>query len=315
VTALDLLALGDSIIWGQGNVDGQKFVALVSAWLKSRGHEPALTLVAHSGAVAIPTQNDSAPAQWAEVPEDAPSISAQVRAASQLADPRTVDVVLFNGGINDVSPFHIVVANPFDPNAEAKLERKIRQVFGDFFPRLLDQVVTTFPNARIVVTGYYPIVSEQTGVRPLVNLLKQLPRPEDLASFLDRTAADLSDEVLALTIESERGRIVAQSRLFATQSDQLLKLAVQAYASSGRVFFASPGFGPANAFSAPDTWLWSGSDDPLYPERLRRYGDHVVQSPFDWPLVTPLASMCHPNVQGSAAYAEAIEACLEEAGL
>jgi len=61
--------------------------------------------------------------------------------------------------------------------------------------------------------------------------------------------------------------------------------------------------------------LWSGVDDPLAPQRTERYAEHIVAHPFDWPVYTPLASMCHPNRTGSQAYAAAIAACLQDAGI
>jgi hypothetical protein len=214
--------------------------------------------------------------------------------------------VIVNGGINDVSPFHIVVANPFDPEGTQKLADRITRIFSGPVHMLIDKVVATFPKARVVVTGYYPLVSEQSALGPLVQLMKHLPRLPGHANFLDLTIEHLPDEVLALAAKTERARMIEQSRLFAELSTSLLSAAVAAHAATGRVFFADPGFGPENAFAAPRTWVWFGSDDPLYRERLERYGKHLLTNPFDWPLVTPLASMCHPNVEGSKAYAAAI---------
>ena len=109
--------------------------------------------------------------------------------------------------------------------------------------------------------------------------------------------------------------MIEQSKLFASLSTQLLQAAVATHAATNRVFFADPGFQPENAFAAPSTWLWTGANDPLFQLRVQRYAEHVVEQPFDWPIYTPLASMAHPNVDGSQAYAAAIEACLEAGGL
>jgi lysophospholipase L1-like esterase len=307
---VNVLAVGDSIIWGQGNADDSKFVNRVCAWLGTHAPAPTLTTLAHSGAVASPTANDAAPPVWGEVPEAAPSIGAQIDTAVRALDPSSVDVVIVDGGINDVSPYHVVVADPFDPNGLEKLGAVTNQVFAGPVRALIDRTVATFTKARVVVTGYYPIISESTNVRALVQLMKHLPRPTGVANFFDLIAEHLADEMLGIVIEPERRRMIEQSTLFATLSTRLLRSAVAAHAGERRVFFADPGFGPDNAFAAPKTWLWYGADDPLAPERLRRYGEHLLLQPFDWPFVTPLASMCHPNVAGSGAYAAAIEACL-----
>jgi lysophospholipase L1-like esterase len=307
---MNVLALGDSIIWGQGNADDTKFINLVCAWLRARGEQPSLTLLAHSGAVVSPTQNDHAPALWGEVPEAAPSVMAQIQAAPARVAPEAVDLVLLDGGINDLNAFHIVGANPFDPNALENIGAQCTQIFTGPVHQMIARTVATFTKARIVVIGYYPIVSEKTGLRSLAQLMKQLPSPPGVARFLDLTVEHLPEDLLAVAIDLERRRIIEQSALFATLSSRLLAAAVGTHAATGRVFFAAPDFAPENAFAAPKTWLWAGSDDPLYRARLDKYAEHALQNPFDWPVFTPLASMCHPNVDGSRAYAAAIEACL-----
>src|SRR5947207_2946766 len=125
---MNVLAVGDSIVWGQGNDEDRKSVGLVCAWLRAKGLAPTLKLLAHSGAVVSPTGNDGAVPIWGEVPEAAPSIFAQVQAAAQALDPTTIDLVLLDGGINDISPYHVVVANPFDPNGLEKLAAQCNQV-------------------------------------------------------------------------------------------------------------------------------------------------------------------------------------------
>ena len=139
---------------------------------------------------------------------------------------------------------------------------------------------------------------------------KHHPRARELSDFFGQTAEQLSDEVLALAIDVERKRLVAQSALFATLSSELLLAAVSSHAGTNRVAFEAPWSGPENAFAAPWTWLWDGVDDPVYGTRLAAYAEH-----FEWPIVTPLASMCHPNVAGSRAYATAVEKCLTDLGV
>jgi lysophospholipase L1-like esterase len=307
--ALRMVAIGDSIVWGQGNLDNRKFVSLVAASFQQRGVDVTPASLAHSGALVAPTQTDASPAIWGEVPEPAPSIFAQLRA---IPAPESVDVLILNGGINDVSPFSIVVANPFDADGVADLTTHVTRVFGGPVQQLIDAAVTRCPTATVVVCGYYPIISEDTNVRALVRLMKHLPRPRGVANFLDTTAEHLTDDLLEIVIKCERRRMIEQSQAFADLSKALLSAAVAGY--PGRAFFADPAFGPENAFAASKTWLWSGADDPLAAERLKRYAEHLPHDPFDWPIVTPLASMCHPNELGSAQYAQAIEACLAEAG-
>jgi lysophospholipase L1-like esterase len=308
--AVRVAAIGDSIVWGQGNREDRKFVTLVATALQQAGADVSYVSLAHSGAVVVPTRTDAAPAVWGEVPEAAPSIFAQLRS---IPAPDKVEVLILNGGINDVSPFGVVVANPFDGDGVADLSAHVARVFGGPVHQLVDEAVSTCRNAQVIVCGYYPIISEQTDLRALVRLMKHLPRPAGVFNFLDVTAEHLVDDVLAVAIAVERRRMIEQSQAFASVSRDLLAAAAAAH--PGRAFFADPAFGPENAFAAPQTWLWSGADDPLASERVRRYVEHLPQDPLDWPIFTPLASMCHPNEAGSARYAAAIEACLRQTGL
>ena len=59
-----------------------------------------------------------------------------------------------------------------------------------------------------------------------------------------------------------------------TETEALLTMLVSDLRSKfgNRVAYASPGFTASNAYAAPDTWLWSGSDDPLHPEALQTLG-------------------------------------------
>jgi lysophospholipase L1-like esterase len=302
---MTILAIGDSIMWGQGNRDPDKFVNLVAA---SRG--APVTSLAHSGAVIARTSRDGAPAYWGEVPESAPSVPAQLDAARGVVAADDVDLVLLDGGINDMSVFSIVVAVPGDPTAAGRLRRKVTDVFGQAFPDLLRRTLEAFPRATVVVTPYYPIVSEQTDPRQLVALMKHLPAPFGFRIWLDDTVEHLATDVMEATIDVERRSMVEQSELFDSMSRRLMRAAIDALPAPRRAVLAELPWTPDRAFAAPNTWLWTGADDPLAPERLQRYAQHVVQNPLDWPVYTPIASLGHPNRLGAAAYAQAIRAVL-----
>jgi hypothetical protein len=311
---VNVIAIGDSIMWGQGNDDKAKFVNLVCAWLQGKGFQSALQLRAHSGAIAAATAHDRDPGIWGEVPESAPSVLAQCDRDD--VDPKQVQLVLLNGGINDVSAFHIVVGNPFDLDGVDKLQRATRDVFTGPVYRLLLRTLERYPLAKVVLLGYYPIVSAESSGRELVKLMKHLPRPVGVPSTLDWVVEHLADEMIDLAIAVEKRRMVEQCTAFHELSSSILRGMVAALPASARarVRYVDPDFKDDNAFAAPNTWLWSGSDDPLHGDRLERYAEEVRKAPLDWPVYTPLASICHPNVSGSNAYAEAITNALAELG-
>ena len=140
-----LLALGDSVMWGQGLAAGHRFVDLVASYIASTGRQVELASLAHSGAVVC-----TAPTGWAryqdwlfgELPRSFPSISSQLETAAATAgynrflqvDPwdqqawqdhkrqtaaqvasyhgaggAPPDLILVDGGINDLGALQIVV--------------------------------------------------------------------------------------------------------------------------------------------------------------------------------------------------------------
>lgn len=122
---LNLVALGDSVVWGQGCRDEQKFVTLVKVGLERKRGPTNLTLLAHSGACA---SSNPGKELWGEVPRAAPGVLDELRWLE--ANGPKPDVLLVDRGINDVSAFHIVMANPFDPDSVADLGARTRKVFG-----------------------------------------------------------------------------------------------------------------------------------------------------------------------------------------
>jgi len=113
-----LLALGDSIVWGQGLLTTDKFCSKVAnslnLQLQNRGHSGA-TVMCGSGPddpitapdYVSPPSGDAA--ATGEIPRSKPTIIEQ--AASFDGDPDEVRLILVDGGINDVNINNSV--NPF----------------------------------------------------------------------------------------------------------------------------------------------------------------------------------------------------------
>src|SRR5580698_2883875 len=103
--AFRIVSIGDSVIWGQGLLPDEKFNTLVRQALPGGA---TLESAAHSGAVIGATGATGTP-QPGEVPASRLSIIEQCDAYAN--SPDTVDLVLMNGGINDVGVANIL--NPF----------------------------------------------------------------------------------------------------------------------------------------------------------------------------------------------------------
>jgi lysophospholipase L1-like esterase len=294
-----IVSIGDSVVWGQGLLSNQKFDFLVQQALLPR-YPGGVTLesLAHSGAVIGATGASGAP-QPGEVPAARLSILEQ---CGQYANsPGTVDLVLMNGGINDVGVASIL--NPF--SLIPTLDARVKHACHDGMLALLRAVAAKFSNpaGRILVTGYYPILSARSdpaGVTKLLGLFG-IAVPD----FLDEVA-DFVNPVL--------GRCQA----FFEDSTECLSQAI-AEAGDPRIAFVPSGFTDANSVFVPGTsLLWGiGLDDDLSPQdpaaAARRPLCDIAHPGGSQVLARELcyrASAGHPNVQGAAQYSRQILAAL-----
>lgn len=309
-------------MWGQGLLPADKFVQKICDWLATQRHEgvcfePVLTSYAHSGATARATRRDQSPPLWGEIPEPAPSIGAQLEHA--IADSATgqgVDLVLLNGGINDISAFGVVVGNPYDANGVEVVVSETRTKLTCFMVPLIERALAAFPHANIVVLGYYPVISRRTDARQLARLIKHLPRVPGAPNLFDEFFEHLPDDAIESTIALEKDRMVEQSAAFAEAARTVFSTTVASLSTTRRVFYADVDFDERNSFATTEgSWLWGGNDDPMHGERIAKYAEQLQRrplAPLDWPLYTPIASLCHPNERGSAAYAECIREILQK---
>ncbi len=102
---LNMLVIGDSILWGQGLKPEHKSWYQVKAWLeKTTGRRVAERIEAHSGTVIeLASTDDRLSASNPEVNVALPTINDQLDAAMKsYADASQVDLVLLSGCGNDV---------------------------------------------------------------------------------------------------------------------------------------------------------------------------------------------------------------------
>jgi lysophospholipase L1-like esterase len=330
----NIVAIGDSVMWGQGLAEGSKFVTKVKQQLASRlgGRTVRLFLFARSGAelgaAPYPTQFPLAAEAQAvqelaafsgEIPRSLPSIMHQgLTLAPAQIPPGDVDLVLMDGCINDVT-----VATILNPTiTEADLGNRTRDFCG---PKTMDErlarVHSTFPNARILLTGYFPIISSQSDLTAVAILMMNVGALSVAAAPLVGVPVDPATGAIAGAVTSEvlRGKAVGSSALFHATSNSALQ--VSAVGSNqrlggNRIRFVPIPFGPQNAYAAPQTWLWlvptpgvplPNAKDEVFDQRVQ-----ACRSVPNMPASCIPASMGHPNVQGAQAYADAIMNTLGE---
>jgi lysophospholipase L1-like esterase len=332
---LQMLVIGDSIMWGQGLRDDEKFSSRVQCWLQEKTErEVKVHMEAHSGAVI----SGSASAQPAftsinrEVNMTSPTINDQLDHAIQFYKQNQTSpaLILMNGCINDVGVKNLLAAST--PLEDLRTQARLN--CGEKMQRLLGRVREGFPKAQVIVTGYYPIVSLQSAdnafLRQLVKKLNN-QRPQ---------ARKMTDKEM-------RARLVAISdEWYKTSTASLAEaiMKINSDSSSPKVLFAEIQFGPEHVFAAPETLLWtflfastnvSGFAKVVvllsFGTAAYKANDHVRESRIksceetykkpkgikedkkqkedrqDLFLICRYASLGHPNHMGALIYTEAIK--------
>jgi hypothetical protein len=293
ITIKRIASLGDSVPWGQGLLESDKYDVFIAQTFNA-----TLQRKAHSGATIGPTLIEWGPADG-EVPVPLPTIHDQC--LNFTDSPKTIDLVLLNGGINDVDIRTIL--NPLvpPPIVSALIQKSCHDAMLD----LLGTVAARFSNAaaRIIVTGYYPILSDQSDPPSVLDFLGIhgiAPPP-----FLD------TDVVL--------GAVIARCLQFFEQSTAALQQAV-ADAGDARVAYVDAGFTAANSVFAPNALLWGLNDDlELSPvDAVVDQRHRSCDAAFEEIQVLEReqcyrASAGHPNPAGARQFANQILAALSTA--
>jgi hypothetical protein len=319
-----IAVFGDSVVWGQGLTEPSKFTTLLADRMdRELGGSIgvyAVDRLAHSGAIVLPATGvlDPVPAPTpiavgtGEVPRSLPSVAAQVAAwgatPALLAQAAQFEMVVLDGGANDVTIQVILDPLASDADLVAATRRACRGVLAG----VLNAVRGTFSRAtRIIVTGYYPIVSRRSDFDLVFDLTLGLGM---LAPVLTSAVPGVpvfgwGPLGVALFKDWLVGRLAARSTLFADTANTAL---AETLAGTGdpRLALAVPRFGPENAIFAPETYLFGvgvgvGGLFPVDPVAAARLPGCAPGS-----ITCPIASIGHPNPAGAQAYFEAISAVL-----
>lgn len=320
-----VLAIGDSVMWGQGLRDASKFKTKVGQWIAGQlGRSVDVTLLARSGAVLTPPSvppGQGVPAHFAhgEIPDSRPAVRDQGLAIAPQRVPRDdVDLILVDGCINDLN-----VRTILDPRVGwPVVQGRSKSLCGMPMLTLLYDLVRTYPNSKIVVTGYFPIVTAYSDLRAITSLASHAGA---LAGSLTPAAAALVGLPVdpltgliagaiagAIASEQYKRHVIANSDMFLITSNQELTMAVastNANFPGARVDFVPAPFGPTNAFATgPGSFLWDVPTAPIQYDEVyaERFEACRVVPPGADNVLCVEASMAHPNVRGAQAYADAI---------
>ena len=326
----EMLVVGDSHISGQGLQEKNKFYYLVKEWLQNDVFESTrqvnLKVKAHSGAridlhedelkLMLKAGDDIDKFHHPEANLSQPSILRQIDfARKEYESAESVNLIVLSGSITDV-----LVANTINPFLK---ETKVRELFHKYcnesMSRLLEHTTLVFPNALVVVVGYFPIISTKSEMNKITRyLFKAVKYPHPLQFVLTNP---MSKQLMKIV----RKKIALRSRMWVNESNREMREAIDkinAKFDKQKVVFVESPISEDNCFGTKKPLLWETDkdnrpNDELYATRKEvcpkvfaevkhhHYGKLSVR-------MCELAAIAHPNIEGSKAFAEAIKSSLAQ---
>ena len=330
--AFEFLVVGDSIIWGQGLAEKDKFCSLTADWLRKEvfagRRDVDLKMKAHSGSTLRFHKDEAEKYKKAgrdesysydpELTVSFPSIWKQIEVAAQeyraAGNAKGADLIMLSGGINDITISKVL--DPFGDNR--KLPGVIEKYCGDGLVDVLDHAAEIHPNALIAVVGYFPMLSPKTSGSQLMNVLLEKNGFPRFAKPVANNAV-----VRLFFFDKLRKKGIVRSRIWIDESNKNQQVAVDRlnakYGRHRAIFIKSP-ITEDTCFGTPNTLVFrmnkNGSlEDPLYRERVAvcyetlpalKAATHIDYSRH----LCEIATAGHPNAAGSRAYAEVIKSAI-----
>lgn len=323
---LNMLVLGDSILWGQGLKTENKSWYHVKVWLeRTTGRSVIERVEAHSGAlIDRSSPSKSLAATHPEVDRQLPTLNEELDNAERFySDGSKIDVVLVSGCANDVG-----VQNLLTETATERIDEMTQVKCRPPMEKLLHRITTSFPAARVIVTGYYPFFSEKT-------------RNDFILKAMVKSFFKIIPATHKLSGKELLERLTTNSNEWYRASNNALSEAVRNVNSElggerQRVMFAKVEFSPEHSFAAPQSRLWQfnrspfrmillllsfgkillPSNDEVSKERSASCRQFIKQEENETAaqkkerekrrMLCRYAALGHPNRKGALLYADAI---------
>lgn len=309
--AFHMVVIGDSVAWGNGLNRDDKYYYIVAEWLHGKLSKPIeVTVYAHSCATIVNPTGALGKSTNANLNSWYPTLMDQ---AYNIDNIEQVDLILVSGGINDVG-----VLNILDVYTSADIIRDRSDSIYYSMRNLLSYLLSKNEKTKIIITNYYPIISEDTDTYWLstVYSLWVLINPKDsLNKFTN--------------VPGLRARLRENSYAFSGNSLTSLTNAIEDTDNgANRISLAMVNFKDSNSYAASDTWLWKlksvvppKTDDDFYEERAKLckpIGIANMNFIFDEAdtenYINYINAMGHPNKNGSIEYARAIKSAISANG-
>lgn len=301
-----LLILGDSIAWGQGLQEHEKFHTLLENHIRDRAGDMAVykSIFAHSGAIIGTSDNTTDPPVpgnfGPEVPSSSPTIREQLL-ASLNGNPTndTIDLVVIVGGINDADIIQIL--NPAGPPLPSLLDDCCRIRMKDLLKKTADRL----PNAKIIVAGYHLPFSDQSNtiLLPLAITAMGLA-----VAGVPGVVGGLALSAIAEATLKQRCKDFQQiSR--SSLSVAVAETMTESPQAAGRIFFADPDFLPQHAMFASQSLIFEINPDLSPQDNDVVKNGRIIACDLNAPrggAFCRTASTGHPNAAGHQRYANAV---------
>lgn len=313
-----ILVFGDSVIWGGGLPEPLKYSSLAAKYISDRMENVTVHKLdkSHQGAKIGRGDNTVKDEMPGEMTSRWPTILQQVASLSSIPDAPEIDMVLVNGGANDIPITDVLIKSAPSQleNEKATLRAQVQQYCRDDMVFLLQKILGQFPKAQVIVTGYFHIFSEESnpGAWRLL-LLALMGQPTKLS--------------LQETIDDNRNKCIALNNVWVEEANNNLSAAVQTANNNlpgdPRVYFVSPETTARNAAHAPGSFLWEPDDfggptDPMWKggrEAQREANKTRLKSEpstlIDGYFITKGNSSYHPNPAGAQRYFEKMKPVLD----
>jgi uncharacterized protein YgiM (DUF1202 family) len=286
-----IAVIGDSVAWGNGLERSETYYYKVAETIRDQLQMPVeITVFAHSGAV-ISNPDICLP------PPCPPTLTDQAKYIKN-----DVNLILVSGGINDVGIYNILDPSTPADTISSLSKSKIETPMADLLADLIEKT-----DAKIMVTGYYPIITDESkldssdrGIDYILSMASEKSR-EGVAMTATVSAATPVGGILSggIGYMKKNADIIADmltqnSKLslnsytfYFTSSDSLRSAVKRADNLENRVVFVDPLFNNANSYHASDTLL----------------SDSIIDR-----------SIAHPTSKGAELYADRIKSKIRTSG-
>ena len=327
VPPLTVVAFGTSVTWGDGLHQKNTFRYLVSSWLaQATGRRVLLWTFAHSDSYLVEIAGDK---EYSPDPNNGalngnyPTVDQQIDCAANEFGLGGANLILVEGCANEIdTKYKRLVWFGTDPEVirQDASRHCMRPMRDELF-----KLQRVFPQATIVVSGYYPLFSSSSFIKKDRGLKRMF---RFSAAQMPASTAPVPKGWPAI-----KDRLVAISDTFYTTTRRALGDAVAAVGGSqARVFYAglpevNGTVDPNWAYLAPEThqWripipylAWLSSSFVSHPDEEFANRNRACLSFYKKPLDKFLCQTntgFHPNVKGAEAYASAIESAIPATAL